>query len=83
MDDEISIHLLFHSLGSLLKNWGCPADLLTSQTVLNPKVHCHTWRALPIGIEPKSPLMQADALPTKPQIPIEAVVQVGQCSARV
>ncbi len=51
------------------KNWGCPADLLTYQTVLNPKVHGHTSRAPPIGIEPMSPPTQAVALPTKSQIP--------------
>jgi hypothetical protein len=50
-------------------NWGCPADLLTNQTVLNPKVHGHTSRAPPVGIEPTSPPTQAVALPTKPQIP--------------
>ena len=50
------------------KNWGCPADLLTNQTVLNSKVHGHTSRAPPVGIEPTSPPTQAVALPTKPQI---------------
>ncbi len=49
-------------------NWGCPADLLTDQTVLDPKVHCHTWRAQQVGIEPTSPLTKVVALPTKPQI---------------
>jgi hypothetical protein len=33
-------------------NWGCTADLLTNQTVLDPKVHCHTSRAPQVGIEP-------------------------------
>jgi hypothetical protein len=33
-----------------------PAELLTIQAVLNPKVHCHTLRAPPVGIEPSSPL---------------------------
>ncbi len=32
-------------------NWGCPADLLSNQTVLDPKVHCHTARAQQVGIE--------------------------------
>ncbi len=36
-------------------NWGCPADLITNQTVLDPKVHCHTSRAQQVGIEPTSP----------------------------
>ncbi len=50
-------------------NWGCPADLLTNQTVQDPKVHCHTSRAQQVGIEPTSPPTKAVALPTKPQIP--------------
>ena len=50
------------------KNWGCPAELLTNQTVLNQKVHDHTLRAPQVGIKPTSPPMQAVALPTKPQI---------------
>ena len=36
-------------------NWGCPADLLTNQTVQDPKVHGHTSRMPPIGIESTSP----------------------------
>jgi hypothetical protein len=28
-----------------INDWGCPADLLTNQIVLNPKVHGHTSRA--------------------------------------
>jgi hypothetical protein len=51
------------------QNWGCPADLLTNQTVLDPKAHCHTLRAQHVGIEPTSPLTKVVALPTKPQIP--------------
>jgi hypothetical protein len=36
-------------------NWGCPADLLTNQTVLDPKVHRHTSRAPQVGmIRPSS-----------------------------
>jgi hypothetical protein len=35
-------------------NWGCPADLLTNQTVLDPKVHHHTSSAQQVGIEPTS-----------------------------
>ncbi len=34
------------------QNWGCPADLLTNQTVLDPKAHRHTSRAPQVGIEP-------------------------------
>ncbi len=54
----------------LYVNWGCPADLLTNQTVLDPKVHCHTLRAQQVGIEPTSHPTKGVALPTKPQIPI-------------
>ncbi len=38
-------------------NWGCSADLLTNQTVLGPKVHCHTVTSMApqVGIEPTSP----------------------------
>ncbi len=57
------------SMHWFVKNWGCPADLLTNQMVLDPKVHCHTSRAPQIGIEPTSLLMKVVALPTKPQIP--------------
>ncbi len=54
----------------LFKNWGCPAELLTNQTVLDPKVHCHTSRAAQVGIEPTSPPTKVVALPTTPQIPL-------------
>jgi hypothetical protein len=43
-----------------------PADLLTNQAVLDPKVHCHTSRALLVGIEPVTPQSRAVALPTTP-----------------
>ncbi len=52
------------------QNWGCPADLLTNQAVLDPKVHGHTSRAPPVGIEPTSPPTKVVALPTKPQIQV-------------
>ncbi len=51
-------------------NGGSPADLLINQAVLNPKVHSHTSRAPPVGIEPTTPQSQAVALPTTPQIPV-------------
>ena len=51
-----------------LKEWGCPADLLTSQAVLNLTVHGHTSRAPPVGINPTSPPTKVVALPTKPQM---------------
>ena len=50
-------------------NWGCPADLLNNQAVLDPKVHGHTSRAQPVGVEPTSPPTKVVALPTKPKIP--------------
>ena len=40
-------------------NGGSPADLLINQAVLNPKVHGHTSRAPPVGIEPTTPQSQA------------------------
>ncbi len=48
-------------------NWGCPADLLTNHTVLDPKVHCHTLRAplAQVGIESTSLPTKVVALPTK------------------
>jgi hypothetical protein len=52
-------------------NGGSPADLLTNQAVLDPRVHGHTSRAPQVGIEPASPQTQAFALPTTPQIPID------------
>jgi hypothetical protein len=48
---------------------GSPADLLTNQAVLNPKVHSHTSRAQPVEIKPATPKSQAVALPTTPRIP--------------
>jgi hypothetical protein len=50
----------------MIHNWGCPVDLLTNQTVLDPKVH--TSREPQVGIEPTSPPTKVVALPTKPQI---------------
>ena len=35
-----------------LINWGLPAEVLTTQVVLDQKVHGHTTRALQEGIEP-------------------------------
>jgi hypothetical protein len=54
----------------MVENWGCPADLLTNQTVQDPKVHCHTLRAQQVEIEPTSPPTRVVALPTMPQIPM-------------
>jgi hypothetical protein len=75
----------------LYKNWGCPADLLANQTVLDPKVHCHTSRAQQVGIKPTSPPTKVVALPTEPQIPIYVVYVVyvfnvnchGVCNLRL
>ena len=44
-----------HSVLSVYINWGCPADLLTNQAVLDQKVHCHTSRAPPVGSNPRHP----------------------------
>jgi hypothetical protein len=46
---------------------GRPADLFTDQAVLGPRVHGHTSKALPVGIEAASPQTQAIALTTTPQ----------------
>ncbi len=68
--EEASAHLSDEGLISPdTVNWGCPADLLTNQTVLDPKVHCHTSRAPQVGIEPTSPPTKVVAVPTQPQIP--------------
>ncbi len=56
------------------ENWGYPADLSTNQTVLDPKVHCHTSRTQQVGIEPTSPPMKVVALPTKPHIPLNTSI---------
>ncbi len=63
-------HDIVYDIRNDIANWGCPADLLTNQTVLDPKVHCHTSRAPQVGIEPTSSATEVVALPTKPQIPI-------------
>ena len=57
--------------------WGCPADSLTNQAVLDQKVHGHTSRAPPVGIEPTSPPTKVVALPTKPQIPYTMIDSCG------
>ncbi len=46
-------------------NWGCPADLLTNQTVLDPKVHCHTSRALKLNQTSALNYLQTDISPRK------------------
>ena len=45
-------------------NWGCPADLLINTAVLDPKVHSHTTRAPPVGIEPRHVALAAGAYAT-------------------
>ena len=41
-----------------VQNWSWPADILTNQAVLDPKVHCHTMRVQlysrldPLGLSP-------------------------------
>jgi hypothetical protein len=52
------------AVGPFVHIGGQPAELLTIQAVLNPKVHGHTSRAPPIGIEPTSPPTEAaDLMP--------------------
>ncbi len=58
---------------ALKKNWGCPADLLTNQTVLDPKSLPHLEGAAGRDTSPPTKVV---ALPTKPQTPYRAAAAV-------